>query len=322
MSKKMILSILAGVLLLGTTANPASAATYVQPQRNLIVNGGFEISPNFSGEYENIKTDSIDIEGWKVHFGDVDVVQKPSWAASEGNRCIDLNGYNPGGICQRIATEPGVTYQLSFSMAGHTSGAPIKRMNVRVAGQTRALAFTVVGKTPTNMGWERKSLTFTATQPSTDIEFISATPSGYYGPMIDNVVVVKSQAASVNIHPAIERTDTATILSVPSDILFDENQSVLRPTALSALKTVFERDIRPNLGTHIKINGYTDDSGEPLYNLTLSSKRALAVASWLSTAGCNPNQIDITGYGENNPKVANTTDGRALNRRVEIVLQR
>lgn len=324
MTKTMMLTMLAAMTAICTAQSVSAApvAAHQLQQHNLVVNGGFEVTPNFSGEYVNLINKSMDVQGWKVHYGDVDVVQKPGFAAYAGTRCIDLDGWNPGGIYQRISTEPGATYQLSFWMSGNPHGTTVKRMNVRVAGKVQPFAFSIAGKDQSNMGWEQKSIQFTASEKSTTIEFLSADQSGCYGPVIDDVAVVKAQPVAVTIEPTIEQTETETILSMPTDILFDENQAVLRQSAVSALKAVYERDIRPNIGTHIRIKGYTDDSGESLYNLSLSSKRALAVASWLSTAGCNADMMEINGLGESNPKVPNTDEQRAMNRRVEIVLEK
>ncbi len=70
----------------------------------------------------------------------------------------------------------------------------------------------------------------------------------------------------------------------------------------------------------IEVAGHTDNVGDEKYNLTLSKKRAKAVANLLIKFGVNPNRIIVKGYGEKYPLVPNTTEtNRALNRRVEIV---
>ncbi len=75
----------------------------------------------------------------------------------------------------------------------------------------------------------------------------------------------------------------------------------------------------------IVIEGHTDNvpvSG-PKYksNWELSTARASSVLSVLIHQGLDPNRFIIAGYGEYRPLASNATeDGRALNRRVEIVL--
>jgi outer membrane protein OmpA-like peptidoglycan-associated protein len=68
------------------------------------------------------------------------------------------------------------------------------------------------------------------------------------------------------------------------------------------------------------VNGYTDSSGSPAYNLKLSQRRADSVAKELVSDGVQRSEIDIHGYGETHPLVP-TADGvrEPQNRRVEII---
>jgi hypothetical protein len=72
--------------------------------------------------------------------------------------------------------------------------------------------------------------------------------------------------------------------------------------------------------TRIDVNGYTDSSGSPAYNLKLSQRRADSVAKELVSDGVQRSEIDIHGYGETHPLVP-TADGvrEPQNRRVEII---
>jgi outer membrane protein OmpA-like peptidoglycan-associated protein len=70
----------------------------------------------------------------------------------------------------------------------------------------------------------------------------------------------------------------------------------------------------------IFVLGHTDDTGSSRLNADLSEKRARAVARIFSDAGVPMNQIYFQGSGETQPIADNRTpEGRALNRRVEIV---
>ena len=68
------------------------------------------------------------------------------------------------------------------------------------------------------------------------------------------------------------------------------------------------------------IDGYTDSIGTDTYNLGLSKRRAQSVANYLQSKGVNlAGRFSINGYGETNPVASNdTSEGRALNRRVEV----
>ena len=67
--------------------------------------------------------------------------------------------------------------------------------------------------------------------------------------------------------------------------------------------------------------GYTDNRGSKKYNQRLSENRANAVMSFVLEKGVSSEKIGIAGYNYENPIADNTEErGRALNRRVEIIL--
>lgn len=87
--------------------------------------------------------------------------------------------------------------------------------------------------------------------------------------------------------------------------------------ALEKLQKVFAQ--YPD--TDILIEGHTDDTGSDTYNLSLSQKRAEAVADYLIARGVERSRITTKWYGETQPKVENSSDeNRALNRRVEFAI--
>ena len=81
--------------------------------------------------------------------------------------------------------------------------------------------------------------------------------------------------------------------------------------------------------TKIIVRGYTDNTpiAQPLQaagvtdNLDLSARRAMSVARYLVAHGVNPNLLSAQAFGATNPVAPNDTpEGRAKNRRVEIML--
>ena len=83
-----------------------------------------------------------------------------------------------------------------------------------------------------------------------------------------------------------------------------------------------EKDIAANPKAIVLVEGHTDNIGPEEYNKELSLDRARAVASVLSQRGY-PNQIRIYGAGSSAPIASNDTEeGRAKNRRVDVVLLR
>ena len=73
--------------------------------------------------------------------------------------------------------------------------------------------------------------------------------------------------------------------------------------------------------TNIEIYGYTDSTGSPEFNLTLSQKRAESVKNYLISSGLSSTRFKTTGLGIANPIATNdTADGRTQNRRVEFAI--
>ena len=78
--------------------------------------------------------------------------------------------------------------------------------------------------------------------------------------------------------------------------------------------------IKDNPDWKIRVEGFTDSSGDRESNLKLSQDRADAVANWLINHGVDQGRLTAKGYGEDRPVANNKTDaGRSKNRRVELV---
>jgi outer membrane protein OmpA-like peptidoglycan-associated protein len=72
---------------------------------------------------------------------------------------------------------------------------------------------------------------------------------------------------------------------------------------------------------HFRIEGHTDNVGSDMTNSELSLRRALSVRDYLTSLGVSAARIEVDGFGSARPVADNTTsDGRARNRRVEIVI--
>jgi len=103
-------------------------------------------------------------------------------------------------------------------------------------------------------------------------------------------------------------------------VRFDTNKSTLTATAnanLDKLVPVFNQ--YPD--TNIQIYGYTDSTGTPEYNLTLSEQRAASVKSYLIGKGLAATRFVTSGLGIADPIATNETpDGRSKNRRVEFAI--
>lgn len=100
---------------------------------------------------------------------------------------------------------------------------------------------------------------------------------------------------------------------------FDFNKATLRPDALPTLEEVVKLVNRyPAL--RVRLEGHTDNAGTAVFNEKLSLDRAQAVRKAIVVRGIKENRLEVAGFGATKPLAGNDTEeGRARNRRVEIV---
>ena len=116
---------------------------------------------------------------------------------------------------------------------------------------------------------------------------------------------------------------------VAGDMLFPEGGYQLTASGKQALNQYVPK-LQSLQNAKVVVYGYTDNLpvGAPLQragianNIDLSSRRADNVVAYLESQGVNPNIIAAKGFGDTHPVASNDTpDGRAKNRRIEIVLE-
>jgi outer membrane protein OmpA-like peptidoglycan-associated protein len=79
--------------------------------------------------------------------------------------------------------------------------------------------------------------------------------------------------------------------------------------------------MKNNPETRWRVEGHTDATGPDEYNMTLSRARAEAIVQYLVDKGIDRTRFEIVALGESQPVGNNSTsEGRAMNRRVEIKL--
>ncbi len=105
-----------------------------------------------------------------------------------------------------------------------------------------------------------------------------------------------------------------------SDVLFDTGKYTLKEPAREKLAKI-SGIVLSHPGLNLQVEGYTDITGSDELNQRLSEQRANTVREFLTSQGVNPQNITAIGYGKNYPVASNDTrEGRALNRRVELVV--
>ena len=104
-------------------------------------------------------------------------------------------------------------------------------------------------------------------------------------------------------------------------VFFDWDRAELTDRAKQIVAEAAQASTRVAV-TRIEVNGYTDSSGTPRYNLGLSQRRAQSVAAELVRDGVSRSAINIQGFGETHPLVPTANGVREpQNRRVEIILR-
>jgi outer membrane protein OmpA-like peptidoglycan-associated protein len=112
----------------------------------------------------------------------------------------------------------------------------------------------------------------------------------------------------------------ATGRAVVYGIYFDFASDKLKPESQPVLQEIASA-LKAHVDWRLSIEGHTDSIGGQAYNQDLSSRRAAAVKRALvEDYRVAPTRLTTVGYGESRPKASNeTVEGRALNRRVELV---
>ena len=78
--------------------------------------------------------------------------------------------------------------------------------------------------------------------------------------------------------------------------------------------------LKTNPDLKLSVEGHTDNVGTPASNKTLSEQRAKSVVAAIVDQGINADRLSPSGYGQDKPIGDNNTEeGRAKNRRVELV---
>jgi outer membrane protein OmpA-like peptidoglycan-associated protein len=104
-------------------------------------------------------------------------------------------------------------------------------------------------------------------------------------------------------------------------LTFPSGKSIIQPEYFSLLSKVQEA-IKIFPEKHILLEGHTDSQGNAATNKRLSEERASAVREYIiANMGISREQVTSVGYGSEKPVASNKTrEGRALNRRIDIVI--
>ncbi|WP_347904483.1 OmpA family protein [Pseudomonas purpurea] len=125
-------------------------------------------------------------------------------------------------------------------------------------------------------------------------------------PVVEEVVVVKEETIVIR------------------DVHFQFNSSKLTAADEAKLETIATRLKKEAPSARLSVTGHTDSVGRDTYNQKLSERRAHSVVDYLIHEGVpRASFVSVKGAGESQPVADNkTADGRAMNRRTEIKIER
>jgi outer membrane protein OmpA-like peptidoglycan-associated protein len=122
---------------------------------------------------------------------------------------------------------------------------------------------------------------------------------------------------------AVVENERGTVITLGGGLLFRSNETVLLPTAQAKLDQVAAALKTVGSDQSLVIEGHADSRGSSDFNRRLSAQRAEAVRAYLVSRGVPPEKLVSLGKGEEQPIASNNSaEGRANNRRVEIVISR
>jgi outer membrane protein OmpA-like peptidoglycan-associated protein len=128
--------------------------------------------------------------------------------------------------------------------------------------------------------------------------------------------------ASLSKIAQVKEESRGTVITLDGQVLFVTGKAELLPIARDRLNQVAKSLKELDDDKLVSVEGFTDSRGADDMNMKLSQDRANAVKDYLVSQGVKPEKLRAVGRGETNPVASNDTpEGRANNRRVEIVVQ-
>lgn len=121
---------------------------------------------------------------------------------------------------------------------------------------------------------------------------------------------------------SIKEEPRGLVITLPGGVLFESGKSTLLASAQERLNQVADALLQ-NRDANIMVEGHTDSQGDDASNQKLSEDRAKSVRDYLVTRGIANDRVRSVGRGEKTPVADNNnSEGRANNRRVEIIVER
>jgi outer membrane protein OmpA-like peptidoglycan-associated protein len=132
----------------------------------------------------------------------------------------------------------------------------------------------------------------------------------------------KKAAADLAAFASVKQEARGMVITLSGSVLFASAKSDLLPTAQTKLNDVADALAKQDPLSKIVVEGHTDSQGGASYNQDLSQHRAQSVLDYLVSRGVAKDRLTAQGFGPTRAIADNgSPEGRANNRRVEIVVQ-
>jgi OOP family OmpA-OmpF porin len=128
--------------------------------------------------------------------------------------------------------------------------------------------------------------------------------------------LLEGKTIQVNYAPEMKETVSSKSYSIE----FETGSAIIKAESYAVLDDIMKSAIVAE-GLKLGIYGHTDNTGNADANQKLSEDRANSVKNYLLGKGLSASRVETKGYGQTQPIADNkTADGKARNRRVQIVL--
>jgi outer membrane protein OmpA-like peptidoglycan-associated protein len=160
----------------------------------------------------------------------------------------------------------------------------------------------------------------TLNQTQQNLEQQKATSAEQQKKLADLEAKLKDARDTIAKIAAVKDDDRGMVITLQGEVLFKTGKWDLKPAAMAKLDQI--ADALRGKEQPMVVFGHTDNVGTHDMNMDLSQRRAQVVRDYLVTKGIPTDLISAQGKGPDSPVADNgSVEGRAENRRVEIVVQ-
>ncbi len=212
-------------------------------------------------------------------------------------------------VAQRKAELATAAATISIEQANRARAqADYQKTQGTILSQTK----TELGETRGELAAAERSGELTAEQLETERQARLVAEAKLIGAMKDIAAIA-----------AVKEESRGLVITLSGGVLFASGQFALLNTAKTKLNQVAAALMAQDSNRRMVVEGHTDSQGSDRTNQPLSVNRAMAVRDYLVSRGVDSEKIAAIGLGSSRPIADNnSSENRANNRRVEIVIQR